>query len=106
MPHPWGRVLRAGPPSIPAVLFITLAIFVPIVLQQPMLNSDGDLARHLRHGPYMLEHRGLIRADPYSYTRAGAPFVEASTDATGAGMRPPVSRAYRKRCSSADRAQL
>ena len=75
MPHPWRRVVRAGPPSISAVLFITLAIFVPIVLQQPMLNSDGDLARHLRHGRYMLEHGGLIRADPFSYTRAGAPFV-------------------------------
>lgn len=69
------RRVRAGPPSIPAVVFITLVVFVPIVLQQPMLNSDGDLARHLRHGRYMLEHGGLIRADPFSYTRPGAPFL-------------------------------
>jgi hypothetical protein len=75
MPHPLRRVFRAGPPSIPAILFITLAVLVPIVLQQPMLNSDGDLARHLRHGRYMLEHGGLIRTDPFSYTRGGAPFV-------------------------------
>lgn len=75
MPRFMRRVLRAGPPSIPAILFITLAVFVPIVLQQPMLNSDGDLARHLRHGRYMLEHGGLIHTDPFSYTRSGAPFV-------------------------------
>ena len=75
MPHQLRRAFRAGPPSIPAILFITLAVFVPIVLQQPMLNSDGDLARHLRHGRYMLEHGGLIRTDPFSYTRGGAPFV-------------------------------
>ena len=66
---------RAGPPSIPAVVFLTLLFLVPIGLQQPLLNSDGDLARHLLHGQYMLEHRELIRADPFSYTRPGQPFV-------------------------------
>jgi hypothetical protein len=75
MPQAKRRLLRAGPPSLAAVIFTVLAVLVPIVLQQPMLNSDGDLARHLRHGRYMLEHGGLIRADPFSYTRAGAPFL-------------------------------
>ena len=64
-----------APPSIPAIVFILLATLVPIVLQKPMLNSDGDLARHLRHGQYMLEHGELIRADPFSFSRPGAPFV-------------------------------
>ena len=67
-----GRVVA---PSIPAIVFILLATLVPIALQKPMLNSDGDLARHLRHGQYMLEHGELIRADPFSFTRPGAPFV-------------------------------
>jgi hypothetical protein len=66
---------RLAPPSIPALVFAVLALFVPILLQKPMLNSDGDLARHLRHGHYMLEHGELIRADPFSFTRPGAPFV-------------------------------
>jgi hypothetical protein len=66
---------RIRPPSIPAVVFALLAVVVPVALQKPVLNSDGDLARHLRHGQYMLEHGGLIRADPFSFTRAGAPFV-------------------------------
>jgi len=64
-----------APPSIPAVVFIVLAVLVPVVLQRPLLNSDGDLARHLAHGRYMLEHGGLIKADPFSFTRPGAPFV-------------------------------
>jgi hypothetical protein len=66
---------RLGPPSIPALVFTLLALAVPILLQMPMLNSDGDLARHLRHGHYMLEHGELIRADPFSFTRSGAPFI-------------------------------
>jgi hypothetical protein len=69
------RPLRFAPPSIPAVIFVLLATLAPILLQKPLLNSDGDLARHLRHGRYMLEHGGLIRADPFSFTRPGAPFV-------------------------------
>jgi hypothetical protein len=56
-------------------VFAVLALAVPILLQKPMLNSDGDLARHLRHGRYMLEHDELIRADPFSFTRPGAPFI-------------------------------
>ena len=66
---------RVAPPSIAAIVFILLATLVPIALQKPMLNSDGDLARHLRHGQYMLEHGELIRADPFSFTRPGAPFI-------------------------------
>src|SRR5215208_2294490 len=66
---------RLRPPSIPAVVFGLLAVVVPIALQTPLLNSDGDLARHLRHGRYMLEHGGLIRMDPFSFTHPGAPFV-------------------------------
>lgn len=66
---------RFAAPSIPAVVFVLLAVLVPILLQKPLLNSDGDLARHLGHGRYMLEHGELIRADPFSFTRPGEPFV-------------------------------
>src|SRR5215213_9536407 len=63
------------PPSVPTVVFMLLVVLVPIALQMPLLNSDGDLARHLRHGQYMLEHGELIREDPFSFTRAGASFI-------------------------------
>jgi hypothetical protein len=66
---------RFTPPSIPAVVFVLIAVLVPIGLQQPLLNSDGDLARHLRHGRYMLAHGDLIRNDPFSFTRSGEPFI-------------------------------
>src|SRR5829696_2061099 len=66
---------RLRPPSIPAVVFVLLAVVVPTALQTPLLNSDGDLARHLRHGQYMLDQGGLIRIDAFSFTRPGAPFV-------------------------------
>ena len=62
-------------PSIPAIIFICLSIFVPLMAQPRLINGDGDLARHLRHGMYMLEHHSLIWRDPFSFTRAGQPFV-------------------------------
>lgn len=52
-----------------------MAILVPIGLQDPLLNSDGDLARHLAHGRYILAHGHLITRDPFSFTRPGAPFL-------------------------------
>ena len=69
------RESRLLPPSITAVVFVLLSVLVPLVLQRPLLNSDGDLARHLRHGRYMLEHGRLIRTDPFSFTRPGEPFL-------------------------------
>lgn len=62
-------------PSIPAVVFVVLAVFGPLVAQRRMLNGDGDLARHLRHGLYMLQHGTIIWHDPFSFTRPGQPFV-------------------------------
>lgn len=67
--------MRLRPPAIPGVIFIVFSLVACIGLQQPMINSDGDAARHLRHGLYMLEHHQLIRADPFSFTRPGAPFL-------------------------------
>jgi hypothetical protein len=62
-------------PSIPATVFIGILTFVIFGFQEPLLNSDGDLARHLRHGEWMLSHHHLNTADPFSYTRQGQPFV-------------------------------
>jgi hypothetical protein len=66
---------RRAAPSPTALIFGLLAMLVPILLQKPLLNSDGDVARHLAHGRHMLEHGALIRADPFSFTRPGAPFL-------------------------------
>src|SRR6478672_2727299 len=67
--------MRVRPPSIPATVFAVFAVFTVIGLQQPMLNADGDPARHIRHGLWMPQHHALISADPFSFTRPGAPFL-------------------------------
>ena len=79
-PAPGSPAARGGSgqrpqPSIPALIFGIWALLVPLALQHRVLNADGDLARHLRHGEFMLQQRGLIRADPFSFTRPGDPFV-------------------------------
>ena len=62
-------------PGPAAVVFWFWLVAVPIVHQPRLLNGDGDLARHLRHGQWILEHGGVIRQDPFSLTHAGQPFV-------------------------------
>ena len=62
-------------PALPAVIFVLLVVLVPLGLEQPLLNADGDPARHLTHGLYMLAHGSLIGHDPFSFTRPGAPFL-------------------------------
>jgi hypothetical protein len=48
---------------------------VPVGFGYRLLNSDGDLARHLRLGELMLERRALLREDVFSFTKAGQPFL-------------------------------
>jgi hypothetical protein len=62
-------------PSIPALTFITWWIVSAVVFAARMLNADGDMLRHIRHGTWMLEHGRLITEDPFSFTRGGDPFV-------------------------------
>jgi hypothetical protein len=74
-PHEATTPARHWLPSIPATVFVGVLAFVIFGFQEPLLNSDGDLARHLRHGEWMLQHHRLITADPFSYTKGGQPFV-------------------------------
>lgn len=62
-------------PSIPAIVFIIWWIVASVVFPDRMINADGDMLRHIRHGEQMLATGGLIHADPFSYTRGGDPFV-------------------------------
>ncbi|MGH7586457.1 MAG: hypothetical protein ACREMH_09445 [Gemmatimonadales bacterium] len=62
-------------PGPAAVVFWFWLVAVPLVHQPRLLNGDGDLARHLRHGQWILEHGTVIRQDPFSLTHAGRPFV-------------------------------
>ncbi len=66
--------LRLPAPSLTDMVFASLALLVPLGRGGPLLNSDGDLGRHLRVGEYMLQH-GLLHQDVFSFTKAGDPFV-------------------------------
>jgi hypothetical protein len=69
------RTAAPGTPSLPALVFMLWSILVTLVTGSRLLNADGDTARHLRHGETILATGALIREDPFSFTRPGAPFV-------------------------------
>jgi hypothetical protein len=62
-------------PSLFDIIFVIWAIVVPVGFGYRLLNSDGDLARHLRLGEIMLAQHGLVRVDAFSFTKAGQPFL-------------------------------
>jgi hypothetical protein len=66
---------RGWHPALAGVLFLVSALVLPLVAADQMVNGDGDPARHLRHGSVILEQGGVIRSDPFSFTRADQPFV-------------------------------
>ncbi len=62
-------------PSLFDIIFVIWAVVVPVGFGYRLLNSDGDLARHLRLGEIMLTRHGLLRTDVFSFTKAGQPFL-------------------------------
>ncbi len=69
-PRGWGWLL----PSLGDMIF--LVIFCTVVAYgSRALSADGDPARQLRLGEYILSTGTLPRVDLFSHTRAGQPFV-------------------------------
>jgi len=62
-------------PSLFDIIFLIWALVVPIGFSSRLINSDGDLARHLRLGELMLSHHAPLRTDVFSHTAAGKPFL-------------------------------
>ena len=62
-------------PSVPALAFAIWWVVASVVFPERMLNADGDMLRHIRHGQEMLAQGALIHHDPFSFTRGGDPFV-------------------------------
>ena len=59
----------------PADIVFGLTLFSAAALRGwQMINTDGDLGRHLRVGREILAH-GLFYTDPFSWTMQGQPFV-------------------------------
>jgi len=61
-------------PSIPEWVAILLIVAMPIGCGPQWLSLDGDPGRHIRVGETILRS-GLFYHDPFSFTKAGAPFI-------------------------------
>jgi len=66
---------RSPAPSLPAIVFLFWLVVTPLLLANRMLNADGDLPRHLRHGATILATHDVIRHEPFTFTRPGIDFV-------------------------------
>ena len=61
-------------PSPADTIFLTVIVAAAFLRGTVAINTDGDLARHLRVGSEILSH-GLFFTDRFSWTMAGQPFV-------------------------------
>jgi hypothetical protein len=66
-------MLRPASPALTFALFAGLAAFALAAFSPGLLN-DGDSYWHIRAGEWMIAHGAVLRADPFSYTAAGAPW--------------------------------
>src|SRR5712691_11098341 len=56
--------------------FIFLAVLFVVLFAMAARNvTDPDLWWHLKTGQYISEHKSVPHADPFSYTRAGQPWI-------------------------------
>ena len=63
-------IVSAGAaPAALALVMLAVALFVPGVL------NDPDTFWHIKAGEWMIAHGAVPHTDPFSYTRAGAPWV-------------------------------
>src|SRR5439155_25066580 len=61
-------------PSFLDLVFLA-CLLVALAAGRTMLSADGDPARHLTVGEYILASGSIPRADLFSHTMAGQPFV-------------------------------
>lgn len=62
-------------PSVADLLFAFWAFAIALAFHHRLVNSDGDLMRHLRLGTWMLDHGRLVTVDRFSHTAYGRPFI-------------------------------
>jgi hypothetical protein len=62
-------------PSIPAISFIIWWLVASVVFPARMLNSDGDLLRHIGHGEWMPRRHDLIGNCSFGWTMGDQPLV-------------------------------
>ncbi len=65
---------RAFLPALEIFLFV-LVFWLSLALMPDMLNSDGDLGRHITVGNFILDTRAIPTRDVFSHTRYGVELV-------------------------------
>src|SRR4051812_2725108 len=84
------KLARWRPPSLVDLMFVTCLLGVGLGLGDELISTDGDFARHLRVGQWILDTRAIPKTDELSFTMAGRPFIPyewLSEVATAAGYR-------------------
>ncbi|MER3515227.1 MAG: hypothetical protein C4310_13255, partial [Chloroflexota bacterium] len=57
---------------------LTLVLFIALFTMAVRVPLDTDTWWHLRSGQYIVETRSIPRTDPFSFTQAGAPWIDQS----------------------------
>ena len=71
---PSNAARAASRPAEAAPLLLALAVLALAAFSAAALN-DGDTWSHVATGQWILQHGAVPRADPFSYTFAGAPWT-------------------------------
>ena len=85
---PQAGIARMLLPNLAAMIAAATLIYCLFVFGGgERLFRDSDSGWHIRNGEWILDHRALPRSDPYSFSKAGAPWVawEWGSDALMAG---------------------
>ena len=73
MPDTAKRQSKQSRDLIPLLVAVVL---IPAVLgSSKTIFNDGDVSWHIATGQWILNHRAIPHADPFSFTRLGAPWV-------------------------------
>jgi hypothetical protein len=69
-----GEPRRWWLPSVEVLIFI-LVFGLSLFVMPQLINSDGDLGRHITIGNVLLDQRAILRADIFSHTMPGEELV-------------------------------
>jgi hypothetical protein len=63
---------------VPAWLWLGAAVYLLLLINGSILLNDSDTYWHIAAGKWILDHNAFPRADIYSFTKAGEPWISTS----------------------------
>ena len=70
-----GSPARAGKGSAILPLFVAVLLIPAVLGSSKTIFNDGDVSWHIATGQWIMDHRAIPHADPFSFTWAGKPWV-------------------------------